>query len=639
MADRFAAVLIDPATGAPYTAIPVNIGSTVNRTASGNITSTQSVALSTAACGSAAFQVSGTWTGTLDFEYTIDDATWHSLSVTPDGGGAPVSSTTTNGNWSVQVESYSQVRIRGNTVTLGSAAVFLSASTSTSVVSIASPLPVGDNTIGRVKVTDGTDVAAVTVAGALSVDASASASLPLPTGAATLAEQLTSNAFLDNISTNTPALVGGRVPVDGSGVTQPVSGTVNANAGTGTFAVSAVSLPLPSGAATSALQTTGNTSLSSIDGKTPSLGQALMAASVPVAIASNQSAVSVSGTVAVSNAFALDATLTGGGQKSQVTDGTNSAAVVNAAPTTQYGLVVRNVPAAATAPSAVQLSDGLASYTAAKTGQLPTSLGQTTAAGSVSVTLPSDKATAAAPLGVQLSDGSAAYTGAKTGQLPTALGATTKAASLSVAPATDSVGTAGSASSTVYTVQGVASMTAVQVTPPAGIGQQTLAKSISVGLNSNQVGTAGSASSTVVTVQGVASMTPVQVSGAGASGAAVTGNPVLAAGSDGTNARTLATDTAGRLRPAVYSYGRVTSLSSTTIKSGAGVLRIVNIQYTGVAHSLVLYDNTASSGTQIAAITIPAGSSLVSLSYNLAFSTGLTAQFGTAAGDVTIMYE
>ena len=52
MADRFAAVLIDPATGAPYTAIPVNIGSTVNRTASGNITSTQSVALSTAACGS-----------------------------------------------------------------------------------------------------------------------------------------------------------------------------------------------------------------------------------------------------------------------------------------------------------------------------------------------------------------------------------------------------------------------------------------------------------------------------------------------------------------------------------------------------------------------------------------------------------
>jgi hypothetical protein len=47
---------------------------------------------------------------------------------------------------------------------------------------------------------------------------------------------------------------GGALKVDGSAATQPVSGTVTANAGTGTFAVSAASLPLPSGAATSALQ-------------------------------------------------------------------------------------------------------------------------------------------------------------------------------------------------------------------------------------------------------------------------------------------------------------------------------------------------------------------------------------------------
>lgn len=70
---------------------------------------------------------------------------------------------------------------------------------------------------------------------------------------------------------------------------------------TGTFwqatqPISAASLPLPTGAATSALQTTGNTSLSSIDTKTPALGQAAMSASSPVVIASNQSAVPVSGT-------------------------------------------------------------------------------------------------------------------------------------------------------------------------------------------------------------------------------------------------------------------------------------------------------------------------------------------------------
>lgn len=90
----------------------------------------------------------------------------------------------------------------------------------------------------------------------------------------------------------------GTVRTDPTGTTtQPVSGTVTANAGTGTFAISAASLPLPTNAATSVLQGTGNTSLASIDGKTPALGQAAMTASTPVVIANNQSAVPVSGTV------------------------------------------------------------------------------------------------------------------------------------------------------------------------------------------------------------------------------------------------------------------------------------------------------------------------------------------------------
>lgn len=59
------------------------------------------------------------------------------------------------------------------------------------------------------------------------------------------------------------------VKIDGSAVTQPVSGTVTANAGTGTFAVSAASLPLPSGASTAANQATGNATLSAISGQIP----------------------------------------------------------------------------------------------------------------------------------------------------------------------------------------------------------------------------------------------------------------------------------------------------------------------------------------------------------------------------------
>lgn len=71
---------------------------------------------------------------------------------------------------------------------------------------------------------------------------------------------------------------GGAAKVDGSAVTQPVS---------------AAALPLPTGASTSALQTTGNTSLSSIDSKLGSLGQKTMAGSAPVVIASDQSALPV----------------------------------------------------------------------------------------------------------------------------------------------------------------------------------------------------------------------------------------------------------------------------------------------------------------------------------------------------------
>lgn len=55
-----------------------------------------------------------------------------------------------------------------------------------------------------------------------------------------------------------------------------------------TGAVVVSSSALPSGASTSALQTTGNSSLSSIDTKTPALGQALAAASTPVVLTAAQ---------------------------------------------------------------------------------------------------------------------------------------------------------------------------------------------------------------------------------------------------------------------------------------------------------------------------------------------------------------
>jgi hypothetical protein len=129
------------------------------------------------------------------------------------------------------------------------------------------------------------------------------ASQPLPSGASTSALQTTGNTSLGSIDTKTPALVSGRVPVDATGtVTAAISGTPN---------VAVTSSVLPTDAAS---ETTLGTRLSdaTFTARVPTLGQATMAASSPVTIASNQPAIAVSGTV---SAVVSGSTLTGGTQK------------------------------------------------------------------------------------------------------------------------------------------------------------------------------------------------------------------------------------------------------------------------------------------------------------------------------------
>lgn len=138
-------------------------------------------------------------------------------------------------------------------------------------------------------------------------------------GVATAANQATEISSLQSIDSKTPALgqqlatasqpvvltavqVAALTPLTSVGVnnfpasqavtgtffqtTQPVS--LVSTTITGTVATSSASLPLPAGAATSANQTTGNSSLSSIDAKAPALGQALAAASVPIVLTAVQ---------------------------------------------------------------------------------------------------------------------------------------------------------------------------------------------------------------------------------------------------------------------------------------------------------------------------------------------------------------
>lgn len=166
----------------------------------------------------------------------------------------------------------------GQALMAASTPVVIASNQSAVPISAASlPLPTGAATESTLSTLNGKVPSNLTVtATRLLVDGSgvtqpiSAVSLPLPTGAAT-------ETTLSALNTKVPAnltVTATRLLVDGSGVTQPIS---------------AASLPLPTGAAT-------ETTLAAINTKTPALGQAVMASSVPVVIASNQSALPVTGT-------------------------------------------------------------------------------------------------------------------------------------------------------------------------------------------------------------------------------------------------------------------------------------------------------------------------------------------------------
>jgi hypothetical protein len=133
------------------------------------------------------------------------------------------------------------------------------------------------------------------------------AALPLPSGAATSAKQPalgTAGSASSDVLTVQGVASMTALKVDGSAVTQPVSGTVTANAGSGTFAISAASLPLPSGAATSAKQDSLLAAFPS------SLGTKTSANSLAVVLASDQASVPITATAASSSSRLLSAAAT-----------------------------------------------------------------------------------------------------------------------------------------------------------------------------------------------------------------------------------------------------------------------------------------------------------------------------------------
>lgn len=199
----------------------------------------------------------------------------------------------------------------------------------------------------------------------------------LPTGAATAAKQDTGNTSLSSIDGKLPTgltITSLRLLVDGSGVTQPISATV---------------LPLPTGASTASLQTSGNATLTAIAGQLPAtLGQKVMASSLAVTLASDQSTLPVS--------LASSPLPTGGATSALQTTGNTSLASID---TKTPALVSGRVPvdgSAVTQPisaASLPLPSGAATSALQSTisGQLPATLGQKVKASSLAVTLASDQ--------------------------------------------------------------------------------------------------------------------------------------------------------------------------------------------------------------------------------------------------------
>lgn len=193
----------------------------------------------------------------------------------------------------------------------------------------------------------------------------------LPTGASTAANQVTGNTSLASID--------GKITTTVNGVKVDVQASV-----------------LPSGASTSANQTTANTSLASIDSKLNSLGQKASAASVPVVLASDQSAVPVSqsGLWDIQNITGSITLPTGASTSAQQTTGNTSLASIDGKLTTTGNGLKVDVQAsvlptgAATSANQTTANTSLASID----GKL-NSLGQKASAGSVPVVIASDQST------------------------------------------------------------------------------------------------------------------------------------------------------------------------------------------------------------------------------------------------------
>lgn len=498
-----------------------------------------------------------------------------------------------------------------------------------------------------------------------------------------------------------------------------------------------------SGMVTANIGTAGGLALdstvSSINGKLGSLGQKAMAGSAPVVIASDQSAVSVN----VANTPTVTANAGTGNFTVVQSTGTNLHSVVDsgsitanigttnglALDATVSGVQATNGSAIASKSDLIAGKDGSGNQrplSVDSSGNLNIQGGNSTAVkvdGSA-VTQPVSGTVNAAQVGnynVRLDDGNGNVVTSQLSGSQRALDVGVNVAGVQVDPrsiraltssdvVTAAQGTAAAASGAwpIKATDGTnvaavkAASTAALATDPAIVvavspnntpvlpsGAATSANQTGGGQKSQVVDGANATVGPVTTISGV-NYLPVVQSSSVAPGSAVPARATLVAGSDGTNAQSLSTDTSGHLQVVgsvasgssdagnpekiggIYEssqtsvstgqrvnahatafgdlttgdntkFVNITTATTTTVKSGAGLLYAIcfNKQVNNATDTI--YDNTAGSGTKIGTITEVLGGGASAPSgcsrYNgVAFSTGLTI-VTSGASDLTVLYK
>jgi hypothetical protein len=209
------------------------------------------------------------------------------------------------------------------------------------------------------------------------------------------------------------------------------------------------------------------------------------------------------------------------------------------------------------------------------------------------------------------------------------------------------LGTVGTPSADVLTVQGATSMTPLKVdgsatTQPVSAASLPLPSGASTAAKQPALGTAGTASSDVLTVQGIASMTALKVDGSGVT------QPV--SGTVTVNALPTGTNTVGNVGLIPRTSGgcsasktiSAATTNATSVKASAGqVFGIVASNVNAAARYLKLYDKASAPtvGTDVPVLTLilpgatTGGGIVLNFPVGVAFANGIAFAVTSGAAD------